>query len=84
LTLKDCIDLFGVRKVDVEAIVVHENVPDIIAMWYSQHLIESSNRKPCIKAVIRNVEKCGDKGHTIKLKLEIKHFVKTQGAADAD
>ena len=50
-------------------------------MKYSQHLIESSDRKPCIKAIIRNAEKRGDKRRTIKLKLEFKHFVEIQGGA---
>ena len=83
LTLKDCIDLCNLRKVEVETIVAQEYAPDIIAMKYSQHLIESSDRKPRIKAIIRNAEKRGDKGRTVKLTLELKHFVETHGGAGA-
>ncbi len=52
-------------------------------MEYSQHLTENPNRKPCVKAIIRDAEKRGNKGSTVRLKLGIKYFVETHGCGGA-
>jgi hypothetical protein len=87
LTLRDCIDLCDLSEEEILAIAEHEHIPEIIAMEYGQYLIECEDGEPSIKAIIRDdirhAEQRGDKEHVLKLKLVLKHFVDTHGAAAA-
>jgi hypothetical protein len=52
-------------------------------MEYSPHLTENPDQQPYVKAIIRDGEKRGNKGRTVKLKLGNKYFVETHGCAGA-
>ena len=81
LTYQDCIGLCDLTDEEIEAIAMHEHLPQIVAMELGQYLIEGANGVPHIKRIILEdideAKRRSDQQLVLRLKLVLKHFVET-------
>lgn len=84
LTLEDCIGLCDLSEEEIEAIMEHEHVPEIVAVEMAQYLIGCPEGGPCLKRMILDdieaAEARGDEQHAWKLRMVLRHFVRTHPA----
>ena len=81
LSLEDIIGMCDCTKEEIEAIAMHEHVPDAIASEMAQYMIHSPDGVPKIRRIIiEDIEFAISRGHidqAEKLNEVLKHFVAT-------
>jgi hypothetical protein len=79
LSLEDCIALSDLLPDEVDAIAIHEHLPEIIATELGCYLVHCADGRQAIKAIIRDdIEAArarGDFRRAAELKLVLRHFV---------
>lgn len=85
LTLEDCIALSELTEEEIDAIAEHEHLPEIIAAELGNYLVHCADGTIRIRRMIRDdiemAQARGDVAHAAKLKLVLKHFLKTHADA---
>lgn len=81
LTLQDCIALSDLTEEEVDAIAEHEHIPEIVAAELGCYLVHSPDGVPMLKTMILEdiaaAKVRGDRDHALKLRLVLRHFVRT-------
>lgn len=81
LSLDDIIGMCECTEEEIEAIAMHEHVPDAVASELAEYLIHAPNGVPKIrKIIIDDIEMArlnGNREQEEKLQLVLKHFVAT-------
>ena len=81
LTLEDCIALSDLTEDEVLAIAEHEHLPEMLAVELGNYLIHSPNGVPLLKRMILDdieaAKKRGDLEHAFRLRLVLRHFIRT-------
>ncbi len=81
LTLEDCIALCDLSEEEIEAIMEHEHVPEIVAVEMAQYLVTCPDGMPCLKRIILDdieaAEARGDSEHAWKLRMVLRHFIRS-------
>lgn len=81
LTYQDCVELSDLTEDEIEAIAQHERLPEMAALEMGSYLVHTPEGIPVIKRIIlEDIEEVRRHGHpdkALKLKLVLKHFVKT-------
>ena len=81
LTYEDCLELSDLTEDEVEAIALHEHLPEIVALEMGSYLVHGPGGVPMIKRIILDdIEEQLRRGHPDKalhLKLVLRHFVHT-------
>ncbi|MEX0758960.1 MAG: hypothetical protein WD100_05220 [Tistlia sp.] len=81
LTLDDCIALCDLTEEEIEAIMEHEHVPEIVAVEMAQYLVGCPDGASCLKRIILDdiaaAEARGDGEHAWKLRMVLRHFIRT-------
>ncbi|MSP66953.1 MAG: hypothetical protein EXQ96_02425 [Alphaproteobacteria bacterium] len=81
LTLKDCIDLCGLTKEEIDAIAEHEHLPEIIAVELAAYMVQTPEGVPAIKRMsvddIAAAEARGNRAHARRLPAALCHFART-------
>lgn len=84
LTLDDCIALCDLSEEEIEAIMEHEHVPEIVAVEMAQYLTTCADGEQCLKRMILDdieaAEARGDRDHAWKLRMVLRHFIRTHPA----
>ena len=79
LSLEDCIALSDLLPDEVDAIAVHEHLPEIIAAEIGCYLVHCADGRQAIKAIIRDdiaaARARGDFRRAAELKLVLRHFI---------
>ena len=80
LTLEDCIALSDLTRDEIDAIALHENLPEIVAAELGCRLVHLPGGTARIRAIIRDdiaaAQARGDHLQAAKLKLVLQEFVK--------
>ena len=81
LTLQDCIDLCELTQDEIDAIAIHEHLPEIIAAELAQYLVHDAAGIPRIRAMIRDdiedARRRSDHTQAAKLVAVLRHFIET-------
>ena len=81
LTYEDCVGLSDLTEEEIEAIAVHEHIPEIAAMELGNYLVHDKDGVPHIKKIILdNIEAAAernDQQQVLVLKQVLRHFVET-------
>lgn len=81
LTLEDCLGLCDLSEEEIEAIMEHEHVPEIVAVEMAQYLVTCPDGERCLKRMILDdiaaAEARGDERHAWKLRMVLRHFIRT-------
>lgn len=87
LTLEDCLALCDLSEEEIEAIMEHEHVPEIIAIELGQYLVTRPNGERFLKRIIlddiSDAEQRGEAAHARKLRMVLHHFIRTHPALAA-
>lgn len=79
LSLEDCIALSDLLPDEVDAIAVHEHLPETIAAELGCYLVHCPDGRQAIRAIIReDIEAArarGDFRRAAELKLVLRHFI---------
>src|SRR5690348_13208960 len=79
LNLEDCIALSDLLPDEVDAIAVHEHLPEIIAAELGCYLVHCADGRQAIRAIIRDdiatARARGDVRRAAELKLVLRHFI---------
>jgi hypothetical protein len=79
LTLEDCIGMCDLSREEVDAIAVHEHLPQMIAAELGIYLVHTAAGQRAIKDIIRDdilgSQERGDFRQSAKLKLVLCHFI---------
>lgn len=79
LTFEDCVALSGLTQEEIDAIAVHEHLPEVIAAELGCYLVHRAGGRQAIKAIIRDdiamAQARGDHLHSAKLKLVLRRFI---------
>ena len=81
LTLNDCLSLCDLTEEEIEAIVQHEHIPEIVAIELGQYLVTRPNGERYLKRIILDgiaeAERRGDEARTAELRKLLHHFIRT-------
>jgi hypothetical protein len=81
LTYDDCVGLCNLSEEEIEAIAMHEHIPQIAALELGNYLLCGTDGIPRIKRIIiddiEHAERQQDKQRELQLKLVLKHFIDT-------
>jgi hypothetical protein len=87
LTFEDCLGLCELTEDEVDAIVEHEHLPELLALELGNYLIHTaSGERRVSRMILEDIEEArqrGDLKHAAKLKLVLAHFVETHPNASA-
>lgn len=79
LTLQDCIALCGLSEEEVDAIALHEHVPETAAAEIASYLVHLPNGFPVVRRVILDdieaARRAGDHAKLRRLRLTLRHFL---------
>ena len=79
LTLQDCIDLAGIDRDMIDAIVEHEHVPEIVAVELADYLVHCDDAIPRVRRIILDdievARRHGDLAKVQRLETAMRHFV---------
>ena len=79
LTLEDIMGVCECNEEEIEAIAMHEHVPDIIATEMAEYLIHTPDGVPMLrKMILEDIEMARSAGHADqveKLNLVFTHFI---------
>lgn len=85
LTFEDCLALCELSEEEIEAIVEHEHIPEVIALELGHYLCRSPDGELCLKRMILDdiavMEEQGNLEHALKLRQVLRHFVQTHPKA---
>jgi len=85
LALEDCIALSNLTAEEVDAIALHEHLPEIVAAEFGNYLLRLPEGKRAIRAIITDdiahAQAQGDHTRSAKLKLVLKHFAEHMAEA---
>ncbi|MBK8338487.1 MAG: hypothetical protein IPL03_18850 [Sterolibacteriaceae bacterium] len=85
LTIQDCIELSELTEDEILAIAEHEHVPEMVAVEMGNYMVHTPEGEKRIKRmIVDDIEAArgrGDLKHAATLRLALKHFVETHGAA---
>lgn len=88
LTYQDCVELSDLTEDEIDAIARHERLPEMAALEMGSYLVHTREGVPMIKRIIlEDIEEARRHGHpdkALKLKLVLKHFVKTHPKNQAE
>ncbi len=80
LTLEECVALSDLTRDEIDAIALHEHVPQIVAVEMGFRLVHLPGGTTAIKEIIRDditaAQTRGDTLEAAKLKLVLKEFVR--------
>ena len=81
LGFEDCLALSSLTEEEIDAIALHEHLPELVALELGNYLIHQPDGAVVIKRMIlddiRNAEAHGDGKRALVLKATLKHFVDT-------
>ncbi len=81
LTYEDCLALCDLTDEEVAAVAEHEHIPRLVALEMGNYLIHTKEGVPLLKRIILDdiavSEKRKDWEHALKLRLVLRHFVRT-------
>lgn len=81
LTYEDCLGLCDLTDEEVAAVAEHEHIPRLAALELGNYLIHTKDGVPLLKRIILDdialSEKRRDWEHALKLRLVLRHFVRT-------
>ena len=81
LTYEDCLGLCNLTEEEIEAIAIHEHIPQIAALELGNYLLCDPGGIPRIKRIIiddiEHAEQQQDKQRALQLKMVLKHFIET-------
>jgi hypothetical protein len=87
LTFEDCLGVCELSEDEVDAIVEHEHLPELLALELGNYLIHTaSGERRVSRMILEDIEEArqrGDLKHAAKLKLVLAHFVETHPKASA-
>jgi len=79
LTFEDCLALCNLSEEEVSAIAEHEHIPEITAIEYGDHLVQTPDGELHIRQIIvEDIERSRARGnlkHAEDLEMVLKHFV---------
>lgn len=79
LTLQDCLGICELDPDEIDAIALHEEVPEIIACALAEYLIHTEDGVPMIKRMIlddiRHAREQGHEQEAAKLESVLMHFI---------
>ena len=79
LTIEDCVGLCGLTDEEVQAIALHEHLPDIVALELGSCLIRGPGGELMVSHMviddIRDAERRGDLVRAALLKTTLRHFI---------
>ncbi len=79
LTLEDCIELSKLTEDEIDAIVEHEHVPEMIAAEIGAYLVATPTGEKRIASYIRDdieyARRSGDIAHAARLRLILRHYL---------
>ena len=81
LTYEDCLGLCDLTDEEVAAVAEHEHIPRMAALEMGNYLIHTNEGVPVLKRIILDdieaSEKRKDWEHALKLRLVLRHFVRS-------
>ena len=81
LTYEDCLGLCDLTDEEVAAVAEHEHIPRLAALELGNYLIHTRDGVPLLKRIILDdialSEQRRDWEHALKLRLVLRHFVRT-------
>lgn len=85
ITIEDCIGLSGLTKDEVDAIAVHEHLPEIVAAELGSYLVATDAGQGEIRRMIEDdiaeAKAHGQHARAAVLKLALCHFLQEHAAA---
>lgn len=86
LTFEDCLGFCELTEDEIDAIVEHEHLPEIVAAELGNYLIRGANGQLLIQRMIFDdivaAQRRGDLAHAAKLKHTLRHFIETHAGKD--
>ena len=81
LTYQECLEMCELSLDEIDAIAVHEHVPEIVAAELGNYLVHCSDGVPRIKRIILDdideAKRCGRYKRAVHLQLVLRHFIET-------
>ena len=81
LTYQDCLGLCDLTEEEIEAVALHEHIPQMVAVELGNYLIHKPDGTRYIKRMIvediEHAESSDDRQRVLQLKLVLKHFIET-------
>lgn len=81
LTFEDCLGLCDLTDEEIAAIAEHEHIPAMAALELGNYLVHTPEGVPVLKRIILDdiaaAERREDWKHALKLRLVLRHFVRT-------
>ena len=81
LTYQDCLGLCDLTEEEIEAVALHEHIPQMVAVELGNYLIHRPDGTLCIKRMIiddiEHAENAGDTQRVLQLKLVLKRFLES-------
>lgn len=85
LTWRDCLDLTELSEAEIEAIAMHEHLPQMAALELGAYLCRNEAGVPMIRRMILDdieaARQAGDFARLLRLKMALRHFVETHPEA---
>ena len=80
LTFEDCLGLSELTEDEILAIAEHENIPELVALEFGNHLMHTPSGEKRLKRIILDdiatARKSGNIHHAATLKLVLTHYCK--------
>ena len=81
LNLEDIIGMCDCTKEEIEAVAMHEHVPEAVASELANYIVHSKDGVPQLRRIIKDdIEEAKRKGHdeqAAQLREVLKHFIAT-------
>jgi hypothetical protein len=85
LDIESCIALSGLTEEEIEAIVEHEHIPEMLAVELGAYLVQLPDGQKRIRRIIADdiavARKRGDLARVARLKLVLRYFLEHHAAA---
>lgn len=86
LTYEDCLAMCDLTEDEIDAIAERAHLPEIVALELGQYIIERPDGDLAVRRIIlediADAETRGDMEHALKLKLVLRHFIRTHPRHD--
>lgn len=87
LTYEDCLALVSLSDAEIDAVAIHEHVPEIVALELGSYLCETPNgERRLSRMIVDDIEAArarDDLAAAARLRLVLGHFIRTHPAAAA-
>lgn len=87
LTFEDCLGLCDLSEEEIEAILEHEHVPEIVALEMGNYLVHTDEGVPMLRQMIvddiKRAEEHGHLEHALHLRMVLRHFIRTHPQFEA-